>query len=171
MYIRSVIYEKKTKWLLLKGDGMVTEWHWMVTEWPLKCTCHSVDWMVTERWLNGAFQFSRNGGVSKARKRYPFEWIVALVVYMTTSASPYRVTGLASVVNFNILSPNSLTINLIMNPFVVLVQKSLFMTRFYFKSSVLKHIPSSIFWPSFRKNIPLNELLLLLYPWLLLLHL
>ena len=108
---------------------------------------------------------------SKARKRVPFEWIVALVVYMTTSASPYRVTGLASVVNFNILSPNSLTINLIMNPFVVLVQKSLFMTRFFFKSSVLKHRPSSIFWPSFRKNIPLNELLLLLYPWWLLLHL
>ena len=70
---------------------------------------------------------------SKARKRVPFEWIVALVVYMMTSASPYRVTGLASVVNFNILSPNSLTINLIMNPFVVLVQTSLFMTRFFFQ--------------------------------------
>ena len=69
---------------------------------------------------------------SKARKIFPFEWIVALVVYMTTSASAYRVTGLASVVNFNILAPNSLTINLI-NPFVVLVQKSLFMTRFFFQ--------------------------------------
>ena len=64
MHIGSVIYGKKGKWILLKGDGMVTEWHWMVTEWWLKCTCHSVDWMVTEKWLIGAFQFSRNGGVS-----------------------------------------------------------------------------------------------------------
>ena len=43
---------------------MVTEWQWMVTKYSLKCICHSVDWMVTERWLNGTFQFSRNGGVS-----------------------------------------------------------------------------------------------------------
>ena len=63
-YIRSVIYGKKGNWILLKGDGMVTEWHRILTEWSLKCTCHSVDWMVTERWLNGAFQFSLNGGVS-----------------------------------------------------------------------------------------------------------
>ena len=41
----------------------------MVTE----CTCHSDDWMVTERWLNGAFQFSRKGGVSScvfSRRKY-----------------------------------------------------------------------------------------------------
>ena len=62
---------KKGKWILLKGDGMVTEWHWMVTEWSLKCTCHYVDWMVTERWLNGAFQFSRNGGVSTCEHSCP----------------------------------------------------------------------------------------------------
>ena len=36
----------------------------MMTELSLKCTCHSVDWMVTERSPNGAFQFSRNYGVS-----------------------------------------------------------------------------------------------------------
>ena len=48
---------KEEKWILLKGDRMVTEW-------SLKHTCHSVDWMVTERTLNGAFQFSRNGSVS-----------------------------------------------------------------------------------------------------------
>ena len=42
------------------GDWMALNGHWMVNE----CTCHSVDWMVTERWLNGAWQFSRNGGVS-----------------------------------------------------------------------------------------------------------
>ena len=46
---------KKISWL--KG-------HWNVpaiqsTEWWLKG-----DWMVTERWLNGAFQSPRNGGVS-----------------------------------------------------------------------------------------------------------
>ena len=50
---------KKEYWILLKGGGMVTEWQWMTTKWTLKCTCHSVDWMVTERSLNGAFQFSR----------------------------------------------------------------------------------------------------------------
>ena len=55
---------KKGKWIWLKGDGMMTEWQWMVTEWSLKCTCRSVDWIVTERWLNGAFQISRNGGDS-----------------------------------------------------------------------------------------------------------
>ena len=62
---------KKGKWILLKGDGMVTEWHWMVTEWSLKCTCQSVDWMVTERWLNGAFQFSRNCDVSSCGDQLP----------------------------------------------------------------------------------------------------
>ena len=56
--------ERKEKWILLKDDGLVTSWHWMVTEWSLECTCHSVDWMVTERWLNDAFQFSRIGGIS-----------------------------------------------------------------------------------------------------------
>ena len=64
MHMRSVIYGKIEERKLLKGDRMVTAWHWKVTEWSLKCTCHLVDWMVTERWLNGAFQFSRNGGVS-----------------------------------------------------------------------------------------------------------
>ena len=63
IHVRSVIYEKNEKWILLKGDGMVTELYWMVSEWSLKCTCHSVDWTVTERWPNGAFQASRNGAV------------------------------------------------------------------------------------------------------------
>ena len=53
---------EKGEWILLKGDGMVTEWwlngHWNVPAIP------STEWIVTERWLNGAFQFSRNGGVS-----------------------------------------------------------------------------------------------------------
>ena len=63
--IRSVMYEKKEeKWILLKGAEMVTEWHWMSIEWSLKCTCHSVDWVVTEISLNGSFQFSQNGSVS-----------------------------------------------------------------------------------------------------------
>ena len=37
---------KKDKWILLKGDEMMTKW-------SLKCTCYSVDWMVAERslWL------------------------------------------------------------------------------------------------------------------------
>ena len=39
---------------------MVTEWNWMVTEMYLPFS----QWMVTERWLNGTFQFSLNGGVS-----------------------------------------------------------------------------------------------------------
>ena len=49
MHMRLVIYEKKEKRILLKGDRMVTEWLGMVTEWSLKSTCHSVDLMVTER--------------------------------------------------------------------------------------------------------------------------
>ena len=58
MHIRPVTQtKKKEKWILLKGDGMVTECHWMVTKWSLKCTCYSVYWIVTERSLNGAFQF------------------------------------------------------------------------------------------------------------------
>ena len=60
-YVRK---KKEEKWILLKGYGMVTEWHWMSTEWSLKSSCHSVDWMVTEMSLNGAFQFSQNGSVS-----------------------------------------------------------------------------------------------------------
>ena len=47
MDIRKVIYERKEKWILLKSDGMVTEWHWLVTKWSLKCTCNG-DWKVTE---------------------------------------------------------------------------------------------------------------------------
>ena len=43
---------------------MVTEWHWMVTEWSLKCTCHSVDWMITGMLLNGDFTFQMNGCIS-----------------------------------------------------------------------------------------------------------
>ena len=66
---------------------MVTEWHWMVTEWSLKCTCHSVDWMVTERWLNGAFQFSRNGGVSSCAKAR------VQIVYRVDMGSPTGPTG------------------------------------------------------------------------------
>lgn len=58
------VRKKEEKWILLKGDEMVTEWHWMSTEWSLKCTWHSVDWVVTEISLNGAFQFSQNGGIS-----------------------------------------------------------------------------------------------------------
>ena len=42
---------------------MVTEWHWMVTECLLKCTCHSVDWLVTEMSLTGICQFKLNGGI------------------------------------------------------------------------------------------------------------
>ena len=51
MHIRPVTYGKKEKWMLLKDEGIVTECHWMVT------------WNVTQ---NGAFQFSRNGGVSSS---------------------------------------------------------------------------------------------------------
>ena len=59
LHIRSVIYGKKESEHYWKA----AEWWMNGTEWSLKCTCHSVDWMVTDRWLNGAFQFSRNGGV------------------------------------------------------------------------------------------------------------
>ena len=55
-YEISYIREKE-KWILLKAVGMVTEWHWMVFEWSLKCTCHSVDWMVTKRSLKVLFRF------------------------------------------------------------------------------------------------------------------
>ena len=43
---------------------MVTEWHWMVTEWPLKCASHSVNSMMTWRLLNGDFTFQMNGCIS-----------------------------------------------------------------------------------------------------------
>ena len=55
---------KIEKLTLLKSDAMVTEGHWMVTEWSLKCTCHSVHWMITGRLLNRAFTFLMNGCIS-----------------------------------------------------------------------------------------------------------
>ena len=38
---------------------MVTEWHWMVTEWSLKCTCHSVDWRFV-LWVALPHKFTLN---------------------------------------------------------------------------------------------------------------
>ena len=40
--------EKKGKWILRKGDGMVTEWHWMVNEMYLPFSRLYGEWKVTE---------------------------------------------------------------------------------------------------------------------------
>lgn len=89
MHLKPVIYNKnkKEKWILLKCDIIVTKWHWIVTEWSLKCTCHWVDWMLNERLLNAAFQFSRNGEISSCafwtflllRWLLSYEWLVSFL--------------------------------------------------------------------------------------------
>ena len=86
--LHSLNYIRKM-WILLKGNGMVTDRHWIVTEWSLKCTCHSVDWMVTERSLDDAFHFSRNGGVSSCDLifinryyMYKFNWFYVRIIYI-----------------------------------------------------------------------------------------
>lgn len=48
-FIRKCTHDKrKEKWMLLKGDGIVTECHWMVTErwWIAPISCH---WMMVFR--------------------------------------------------------------------------------------------------------------------------
>ena len=76
MHIRQVTFWKEQKWKLLKGDGMVIEWHWIMTDCSLKCSSLSVDWIVTKKSLNGAFQCSRKGGITSCgnQKLYPTCW-------------------------------------------------------------------------------------------------
>ena len=69
-------------WMALNGDLS------MVTEWSLKYTCDSIDWMATERSLNGAFQFSWNGGISSCEKKVMISFfrIELLIIFKNLSS-------------------------------------------------------------------------------------
>ena len=59
-YLKISYLRKERQVNITERRRIATKWHWMVTEWSLKCTCR----IVMERWLNGAFYFSRNGDIS-----------------------------------------------------------------------------------------------------------
>ena len=85
MHIRSVIHEKKEKWILLKGDGMVTEWslngHWNVPAIQ-----------STERWLKGDWMapFSFHGMVAFRLVFFREENIIVPNVFFSIDISNQR---------------------------------------------------------------------------------